>query len=149
MKKTIISSFICLIVGAAIGAGSVFYFQKQNAEKIANDMTVETIEGDQGSIEHEKIKDYKEHITFITKSKRPGTIKTIIKKESFCPKVYKNSLSAIVYAGIDQMQPVISYGLEYRRNVVSRFHVLTGAKVDTGLSTVQGFQVFLGAGVNF
>jgi hypothetical protein len=151
MKKTIISSCICLVIGIIIGIliDIYGYYYPNKTNKLESGINVNILDGKPGTIEHEKIKNYHKHIEIVTKSKGNGKIKTTIKKESFCPKVHKNSLSAVVYAGIDGVQPVISYGLEYRRNVFSRFHVLTGAKVDTGLSKIKGFQIFIGVGVNF
>lgn len=137
MKSKIITGFICLTIGIALGAGGLFLYNKKQTEKLKNGITVETIEGDHGGIEHGKIKNYHDRIEFNTIAKKPGVIKTTIKKDSFCPKTYKNSLSLIVYG------PDMNYGIEYRRQVFSRVHILAG------VNTVNGFNAFVGAGVNF
>lgn len=148
MKKIIISSSICLVIGCIIGAGSLYLFYNKKNQNIKNDIVVTTIDGPENNITIEKVKNNKENLELTISSKENGKAKTTIKKSSFCPKLPKNEISAIVYAGINQMQPSLSYGIEYRRNVFKHVHVLTGLKIDTNVYMVNGFQIFVGAGIN-
>jgi hypothetical protein len=149
MKRAIISSAICSIIFYALGIGSYFLYQNRQNNQLKENIIVKTIQGNPGIIEHEKIKNYPKHIEIVTKSKGKGKIKTTIKKVDFCPKIYKNSLSFVLYGGLSDHNPNISYGLQYQRTIFSRFHLLTGIKVDTDAYRVNGFQLFAGAGVNF
>ena len=149
MKTTIISSCICLVIGITIGVGSYYFYQKKQSNNIVNNTQIEVITGEPGTIEHENIQNKPDHIEITTVSTGKGKVKTKIKKSAICPKHKKNSLSAIVYGGIQDLQPVISYGIEYRRQLLRSVHILTGIKIDTNVYMVNGFQVFIGAGVNF
>jgi len=148
-KSCAIIALTCLIVGISSGIGGVFFYQNNQTKDLEKNITIETIEGEYGDIFHTDLINKKETIEFKTVSKKSGKIKTVIRKKDFCPKILKNSLSVIVYGGLKDLQPNVSYGLEYRRQVFSKFHVLTGLKVDTNVYRVNGLQVFLGAGYNF
>lgn len=149
MKKTIISSVICLVVGVIIGICGYYLYQKKQNTGLNNNISIETINGDPGIIKIDKVTNKPGKIEMNIKSEGKGEIKTTIKKSAFCPKIYKNSLTFILYGGIMDLQPVISYGINYRRQVFSRFHVMTGLKIDTNIYRINGFQLNLGVGVNF
>jgi hypothetical protein len=146
VKTTIISSTICLV----IGAGSYYLYHKNQSNKLESGINVNILEGKPGTIEHEKIKNYPKHIEIITRSRDKGKIKTTIKKVDFCPKIYKNSLSFVLGGGIVDMKPVLSYGIEYRYQIISRAHNLTGVDLDfINGNRYYGTKVKIGAGFNF
>lgn len=148
-KSCVIIATICLIVGLTTGIGGLFLYQKNQTKDLEKNITIETIVGEYGDIFHTDLINKKETIEFKTVSKKPGKIKTVIKKKDFCPKIYKNSLSFILGAGIVNSKPIISYGAEYRRNIFTRFHILTGARIDFESGKIyHGFQIFVGAGLS-
>jgi hypothetical protein len=149
MKRTIISSAIFFIIGIVITLIGCYFYQNRQNNQLKENIIVKTIQGEPGIIEHEKIKNYPKHIEIVTKSKGKGKIKTTINKVDFCPKIRKNTLSFVLYGGLSDHNPNISYGLQYQRTIFSRFHLLTGIKVDTDVYRVNGFQLFAGVGVNF
>ena len=147
MKKTIISSSVCLVIGIIIGIGGLYLWQSKSLSEFNNSVV---ITGDNDKIDHEKISNKKDHIEITTVAKKPGKIKTVIKKESFCPKIYKNSLSFIFGVGIIDLKPVVSYELQYKRQLIPRVHMLTGVQLDfINGNMYYGTMIKLGAGVNF
>ena len=148
-KKILITATVCTFAGVAVGISGILIYQHNTAEEIQNNTVVTVIDGEPGTIQHKDFKNKKETLEFKTVSTGKGEIKTVIKKDSICPKLPKNNISAQVYAGMYELDPIISFGMQYSRNVLKHVSIMTGFKVDTDFSAVKGFQLMIGAGVNF
>jgi len=148
-KKWIILSVSCSLVFFILGAGAYHLYQLKQSKGLEDSIEVETVKGEPGTIEHGKIKNKPKCIEFITKSKGKGQIKTLIKKVDFCPKIYKNSLTFGLSGGILDNMMLVNYGIQYRRQIFSRFHVQTGLHVITLSNMPKGFYMDLGVGINF
>lgn len=153
VNKYIIAVSITLLIGIGIGFGGTFAYFHYNPN-IDTQISTVTVEGKKGVIKHTNWRTKGNSVKFDTISTGKGKITTTVPKNIICSKPLKNSLSFNIYAGIKNVQPTISYGIEYRRQIFTRFHINTGLKIDTGIYNnsqymVDGFQVLLGAGVNF
>ena len=147
MKKTIISHAICFIIGVIITLTCCFFYQKKRNTQLNENIIVS---GDTDKIKITKIKNKKDRIEFNVHAIDKGTIRTAIRKIDFCPKIYKNSLSFVLGGGIVNNLPIISYGIEYRYQIISRAHILTGIDIDfINGNRYYGTKAKIGVGFNF
>lgn len=151
VNKYIIAVAVTLVVGISIGFGGTYAYFKYNPF-IEEKVKVITLEGKKGVIEHKDIKTKGKNIEITTESKGKGKIKTIIPKSLICPKPLKNSISLNVYAGLYDLTPTISYGIQYTRQIFTRIDINVGFKIDTipyPIYQANGFQTYIGVGFNF
>ena len=151
MKKIIISSSICLIIGVIIGAGSYYLYQKKQNNQLAGGINVNILDGKPGIIKHDNFKNKKEVIEFDTTSTGKGKIKTVIKKDVFCPKIKKNIVSFNANLFYQQKYFYMGYNFDYQRVFFNNIVLNTGINVNHNLMTneIEGIGAKIGVGYVF